>query len=104
MAEGIDHPGIHIPVGRIAKQIGIVVQEGHLILGNAEDFPAGRALLILGKQAPCTDEPHQAVPGFIFLLGSRKKRQQQDCGRQKETYGGGESQCWIFADKPARSK
>ena len=91
VAPGIDNPGIHVPEGRVADEVGVVVEEGG-VDGLAEIHPA----LLYEFKGFGLDEAHQTVLPLSLVLGGQ-------AGAQKECDG---KDCYFltFAFHPSREK
>ena len=77
VAPGVDYAGIHIPEGRIADEVGVVVKEGR-VDGLAVVGPA----LLDEFEGFRLDEAHQTVPLLRFVLGRQAGAEQQRKGRK----------------------
>ena len=75
VSHGIDDVGAHVPKGRVAEEVGLVVEK----LGGAHHLAVVLAVLLQQLGALGTDEPHFAGIGRLGL-----QRQRRSCQGQQQ--------------------
>ena len=91
VAPGVDYLGIHVPEGRIADKVGVVVEEGRV-----DGLAVASAALVDQLQALGLDKAHQTVFLLRIVLG-------REAGAEQERNGEG---CYFltFDFHPSRAK